>query len=278
MNDLTDTEKARASAVASDIVSSIEDKMSCAPESAKYRPGHVYLVESRSGDLVKIGLSSDPVGRIRAINHTSGGVGRRFISPEVKNCFVIEKAFHNKFASNRVTGEWFSIGLGELIPVMTEVCEAFLLGPEDREEIGKRSTERWNSPEADSFLERIFPMPDFSYSGHKFTDLSSWEIPEVLCGQGNGQPDLNGDLAIDTFIRYGADLSKYVSGTDDLGRPVVCLHAVARLAMSAKSMAYQLVRATHAHFGQPMPTSPEDPVFKQMRERAEVEIEIASYL
>jgi hypothetical protein len=71
--------------------------------------GHVYIIERDDG-MVKIGVSIDPVNRIKNIASIGGfHINRQFISDVVIEHLFIERFLHKKFKNKRCIGEWFEV-------------------------------------------------------------------------------------------------------------------------------------------------------------------------
>lgn len=76
----------------------IESKLQTLPKAGGPRPGFVYFL--RFGDRVKIGFSTDPQNRVRALPHDE-------ILAIVPGTRLNERQMHAAFADLRITGEWF---------------------------------------------------------------------------------------------------------------------------------------------------------------------------
>ncbi len=71
------------------------------------RLSHIYFVRARISGLVKIGITTDPHGRIRGLDTaTPGGVTVLAVALGEREH---ESALHRIFASTRVNGEWFEM-------------------------------------------------------------------------------------------------------------------------------------------------------------------------
>jgi hypothetical protein len=64
------------------------------------RPGYVYVI--RFGDRVKIGFSTDPDNRMRALPHDE-------VLAVLPGTRLNERQMHVAFADLRITGEWFHL-------------------------------------------------------------------------------------------------------------------------------------------------------------------------
>lgn len=82
------------------------------PASTKRRSDFVYLAKyTPDSDLYKIGISTNPVSRIKSMNRVCPSVSIELIhSFESDNALKTEKNLHNKYGSKRVsTTEWFRL-------------------------------------------------------------------------------------------------------------------------------------------------------------------------
>ena len=76
--------------------------------------GYVYFVRPKKGDSVKVGFSSDVIGRLRSLKTAldSSIILIGYIhSIDYK---TIEKEMHSFFEKRRISGEWFKISKGEI--------------------------------------------------------------------------------------------------------------------------------------------------------------------
>src|SRR5215208_1080703 len=78
---------------------------------------YVYLLQSRKTDWYKIGFSSDLARRTKELNEEMEDLDWRLVAAfPSKNPRRVEKAFHNLFASRRITTrkEWFVLEPAEV--------------------------------------------------------------------------------------------------------------------------------------------------------------------
>lgn len=75
------------------------------PENSKYK-GYVYFVQGMSGGAIKIGYSTDPESRLRALQTSY---------PDTLKILCLipgnerkEKSYHDRFYKYRLNGEWFT--------------------------------------------------------------------------------------------------------------------------------------------------------------------------
>jgi hypothetical protein len=66
----------------------------------------VYFVRDHSNGLIKIGFSRSPVSRLKS----AGGTRTRELVGALAGTRADERAFHDRFAALRVSGEWFRPG------------------------------------------------------------------------------------------------------------------------------------------------------------------------
>lgn len=83
--------------------------------------GHVYIVEREEG-LLKIGKSTNPVGRINQISNLGGfEVKNQFISERCGNPYELEAKLHTIFEERNVKGEWFDVPFNEVVNMTEEL-------------------------------------------------------------------------------------------------------------------------------------------------------------
>ena len=94
----------------------------------KYRKNkakcYLYLVESTSGHI-KIGIAQNPIKRFKQLVATQGP----YVYDLIKICPYIdresaeiaERDFHNIFSKHRVNGEWFTLGVSEVLYLGAEL-------------------------------------------------------------------------------------------------------------------------------------------------------------
>jgi len=72
---------------------------------AEQEHGYVYFM--RSGNVVKIGFSTNPRGRVKSLRTARPEAS--FICKIVKGGPATERKFHERFAAYRQAGEWFDL-------------------------------------------------------------------------------------------------------------------------------------------------------------------------
>lgn len=75
--------------------------------------GFVYLIGMETG-LYKIGLSKNTDGRLSDLSNATPYELTLIHKIECRDCFKIEKFFHEKFAHKRVKGEWFQLDADDI--------------------------------------------------------------------------------------------------------------------------------------------------------------------
>ena len=101
----------------------------------KEQTGHVYALLSTDG-LVKIGRTKNPKPRIRAIStHTGRDFVRVYVSPPTIAYAGLERSLHEMFAADRIRGEWFRVGIDDVIDAIgkTLIPEAQLQSTEQKQ-------------------------------------------------------------------------------------------------------------------------------------------------
>jgi len=92
------------------------------------RVGHLYVVPSDCGTLVKIGRSVRPDARVRSIQTQGGitGIHAPVISKPLRGYDQLESHLHRCFADFRITGEWFRLNLEDAARALRAIEERFL--------------------------------------------------------------------------------------------------------------------------------------------------------
>lgn len=80
----------------------------------------VYIIASETNDLVKIGYTSDSIGRLKALQ--SGSASKLRIIRLVPGGKRVEGDFHKEFAERRAHGEWFHF-LPEMMTFLSKESE-----------------------------------------------------------------------------------------------------------------------------------------------------------
>jgi hypothetical protein len=74
-------------------------------------PQFLYFARASDGDLIKIGVTHDPQGRVRTLwAPDSGHRGACLLAAVEVPSYVTELATHRRFDHLRVVGEWFAPG------------------------------------------------------------------------------------------------------------------------------------------------------------------------
>ena len=77
--------------------------------------GFVYIIQSESGHY-KIGKSTgDPSKRVRSLQTGSPFDLTLILKIKSSNCHRLEADIHDRFASKRIRGEWFTLSTDDLI-------------------------------------------------------------------------------------------------------------------------------------------------------------------
>lgn len=87
--------------------------------------GHIYVLEHRNTDRVKIGRSVNPKDRLAALHTQGGGHARRFIGDRVRNHKSLELAIHCVLDSKRDVGEWFRVSFEYAVSVVSAASAKF---------------------------------------------------------------------------------------------------------------------------------------------------------
>ncbi|MCK4342895.1 MAG: GIY-YIG nuclease family protein [Phycisphaerae bacterium] len=71
--------------------------------------GSVYFIRDTASGAVKIGVSADPTGRLKALQ-TASPIPLTLVSHhEFENPGAVERYLHSVFEHLRCTGEWFAV-------------------------------------------------------------------------------------------------------------------------------------------------------------------------
>lgn len=70
--------------------------------------GYVYVLYNPESNLVKIGKTKSPHRRFSELSNQAGSKFRYYITEPIFIETIVERVMHNKFATKRVKGEWFS--------------------------------------------------------------------------------------------------------------------------------------------------------------------------
>lgn len=85
---------------------------------------HVYLVYDRSRDLHKVGVSVDPVRRLRQLQTGNGELLGLVASYLTQHARQVESFLHRFYAQGNTIGEWFNLDAGEPLRFL-ERCKFF---------------------------------------------------------------------------------------------------------------------------------------------------------
>ena len=88
--------------------------------------GVVYVVHDKGRGLSKIGMTceQDPMKRVGTVKSQSGVKDAEiWISPKTKNARRLEYKAHQRFDCKRQHGEWFSVGIEDVIKYVNENIE-----------------------------------------------------------------------------------------------------------------------------------------------------------
>lgn len=92
------------------------------------RNAFVYILQSQTG-LLKIGMSTDPESRLRALltGHPFGLEIVYLLECDERLAHPIEQATHRILSSAKVSGEWFSVPLPDAIAALSNALSIFLI-------------------------------------------------------------------------------------------------------------------------------------------------------
>lgn len=76
--------------------------LKCKPQ----RPGFVYFIQANPGDEIKIGFSTDPYRRLRALQ--TAATKELHLLAAMPGMPELERQTHERFAAHRTIGEWFT--------------------------------------------------------------------------------------------------------------------------------------------------------------------------
>lgn len=85
-------------------------------------PLYVYVIQDVETHRLKIGISSDPVRRLKQLQTGSSGLLRIVAAKEAPNRFKDESIVHNACSQHRLHGEWFEPdALGTCLPLLSKL-------------------------------------------------------------------------------------------------------------------------------------------------------------
>lgn len=96
--------------------------------------GYVYVIDN--GNLVKVGVSINPIDRISRLEMSGGFKCENvFISDEMERYEVVEKMTHEYLSDKRVVGEWFDVDFSVAVDaVKNEISKIAFYGDDQQEE------------------------------------------------------------------------------------------------------------------------------------------------
>lgn len=84
---------------------------------------HIYVAEYGK-NFIKIGVSKNPLSRIKTLGKSNGRTLTRYIySYSTENAFQLEKNMHEKFKTHRLNGEYFNCSFDECRDELKELVE-----------------------------------------------------------------------------------------------------------------------------------------------------------
>lgn len=135
---------------------------SAARRAAQLKPAHVYvaLLKNKTGEFVKIGISSEPLKRIKAVNKQNESITCDFnitsLMPREVSRFI-EGLCKEKFSSRRIEGEFFSVDFAEMFDAVKMFTKTVLGKTFDEEEFAKlKSQVKLLMEPAEDFAEIIY--------------------------------------------------------------------------------------------------------------------------
>lgn len=115
---------------------------SAARRAAQLKPAHVYvaLLQNTDGEFVKIGISSEPLERIRVVKKQTESITCDFnitsLMPREVSRFI-EGLCKEKFSSRRIEGEFFSVNFAEMFDAVKMFTKTVLGKTIDEEDFAK---------------------------------------------------------------------------------------------------------------------------------------------
>lgn len=122
--------------------------------------GNIYIMECRETGLVKLGRSGRPTERLRGLRNSSGTTGRDWVSTMLVDMVEAEKMMHNRFSSQRESGEYFRCSFDDASLHAAEVCECIAVATMDDVD-ALRLEQKKKSAEVKKILANAF------YGGHE---------------------------------------------------------------------------------------------------------------
>lgn len=88
---------------------------------AAHPEGYIYAIENASDGLDKVGRTINPSLRLSQIQRQSTNTVKYACLARTKNAPALERALHQTFASKRVKGEWFDLGIRQMANLVKRV-------------------------------------------------------------------------------------------------------------------------------------------------------------
>lgn len=86
--------------------------------------GYVYVLYNPESELVKIGKTKNPHQRFNTLSNQNGSKFRYYITEAIYIEGTVEKVMHNKFATRRMKGEWFSSNFDDVVITLKELLSS----------------------------------------------------------------------------------------------------------------------------------------------------------
>jgi hypothetical protein len=98
------------------------DGRSTVPPPVGWKPGGdaimVYLIRIADDDILKVGMSADPVARLRDLQVAN--YRQLWIAALIPGHIHVEKRIHEEFKEDRIQGEWF-LGANRIIGTLFDI-------------------------------------------------------------------------------------------------------------------------------------------------------------
>lgn len=86
--------------------------------------GYVYILYNPESSLVKIGKTKFPYKRFSTLSNQNGSKFKYYITEPMFIEGIVEKVLHNKFATKRKCGEWFSVTFDEAVEELKNILNS----------------------------------------------------------------------------------------------------------------------------------------------------------
>lgn len=87
--------------------------------------GYVYVLYNPESDLVKIGKTKCPHRRFSELSNQNGSKFRYYITEPMFIETLVERVMHNKFATKKAKGEWYSsVSFDTVVNALRDLCES----------------------------------------------------------------------------------------------------------------------------------------------------------